>query len=349
MPAPSDPTAALDHPTLARLGWRDGFLRPSGRPVLRDTRPARVLNEHKRYFTIDDGEGPLLARISGKLRNAATARSALPVVGDFVLARVRRGDGGATIEEVLPRRTLLRRKAAGEDVEQPLCANVDLAFVVVALDAAPNPRRLERFLALCDAGGVSAHVLLTKADLCPDPTPHLAALAPALGPRAATAVSAASGVGMAAVAELLPAGLTAVLLGPSGAGKSTLVNHLLGEPRQAVGAVRDDDAKGRHTTTARCLIALPGGALLIDTPGIRELELWEQDAQAAETFEDVARLAGHCRFRDCRHLAEPDCAVIAAVARGALPEQRLEAYRKLDAEARARKVRLQARRRGRAG
>jgi ribosome biogenesis GTPase len=242
-----------------------------------------------------------------------------PVTGDWVAV-----DGDGEIAALLERRgTIVRRAAGAATAAQVLAANVDLALITEPLPD-PTERRIERLAALAQADGLAVALLLTKADLDDDPDRRAAVIARQLGLPDAVAVSAVSGDGIAVLRTLLRPDATAVLLGPSGAGKSTLVNALLGEERQATGEVRAGDGRGRHTTVTRELIALPGGALLIDTPGIREIGLWDG---AGETYADIDELAAGCRFSDCSHESEPGCAVRAAV-----EPERIEAWRKLARE-----------------
>ncbi len=269
---------------------------------------ARVLAQHRGLWLI---EGPRLVPARGRL-------ALTPVTGDYVEL-----DAGGAIARVLARAGTVTRRAAGRATgAQVLAANVDLALVVEALPD-PRVRRAERLAALAAAGGVPAALVLAKADLTAGDAGETAArLRRRLGLADALAVSAATGDGLGVLRTLLPPGSTAVLLGPSGAGKSTLVNALLGHERQATGAVRASDGRGRHTTVTRELVALPHGAFLIDTPGLREAGVWD----GAE-FEDVESLAAGCRFGDCAHESEPGCAV-----RAALDPARLDAWRKLRRE-----------------
>jgi ribosome biogenesis GTPase len=244
-------------------------------------------------------------------------------VGDWVLI----GSGDA-VEVVLPRRTVLLRKAAGERAEpQPIAANVDRVLVVTSCDADFNVRRLERYLVAISASGAEARIVLTKADVVDDPTPFVtpsSELAPTL------LTSAKSGLGLDELRALVGArGTTSAFVGSSGVGKSALVNILLGSEVQREGAVRAYDGRGRHTTTKRTLFFVPGGGLVIDTPGMREFQPWE--APPDDAFEDVLSFAASCRFRDCSHEREPGCAVRAAVASGELPEARYHSWKKLRA------------------
>jgi ribosome biogenesis GTPase len=269
----------------------------------------RVLAQHRGLWLVAGPEGPLLVPARGRL-------TVTPVTGDYVML-----DSGGAIAEVAARAGTVTRRAAGSATgAQVLAANVDLALVVEPLPE-PNERRAERLAALATAGGVPTALVLTKADLDEDADGVAARLARRLGLADAVAVSVRSGDGVAILRMLLAPGTTAVLLGPSGAGKSTLVNTLLGEQRQATADVRAD-GRGRHTTVTRELLTLPNGAFLIDTPGIREAGLWD-----AASFDDVDALAAECRFADCAHETEPDCAV-----RAGLDPERLEAWRKLQRE-----------------
>jgi ribosome biogenesis GTPase len=237
-----------------------------------------------------------------------------------------------TIHAVLPRRTAFARKVAGDEtIAQVVAANVDTAIVVTALPDDVNPRRLERYLAMAWESGAMPVVVLTKVDLAEDPAASIATVRIVAPGVDVIALSSMTGDGVDLLERLLQPGRTAVLLGPSGAGKSTLVNRLLGAERLRTSSVRED-GKGRHTTTHRELVRLRGGALLIDTPGMRELQLWDADAGLGAAFADIYALAARCRFRDCQHDTEPGCAVTRAVDAGRLPADRLESLRQLQRE-----------------
>jgi ribosome biogenesis GTPase / thiamine phosphate phosphatase len=294
----------------------------------------RVLAQHRgRWLVASADDEPRLLPARGSLRETP------PVAGDWVEI-----DPGGAISAVLERRGTLVRRAAGDaTAAQVLAANVDLALLVEALPD-PNERRAERLAALALAGGVPAALVLTKSDLGGDGQAVAARLARRLGLADAVAVSAHDGAGLAILRSLLVPGRTAALIGRSGAGKSTLVNTLLGEDRQATRPVRASDGRGRHTTVTRELIELPGGALIVDTPGLRSIGLWDGRGEA---FADIDDLAADCRFADCRHDTEPGCAV-----RDAVDPERVDAWRKLEREqarlddrkaaARARKERARA-------
>ena len=314
--------------SLPHLGWdsrRDTEFAPFAGTCL----PARVARPDRGSYLLLTPDGPRRAEVSGALRHAAIDPTALPTVGDWVAVGAETG----LVEAVLPRRTaFVRHGAANATVGQVLAANVDLVFVVVALATPPNLRRLERFLALAWESGAQPVVLLTKADLWPDPPGIVAAEVAAVAPGCPVhAVSVVDGTGVDDVRALLAPGSTVVLLGASGVGKSTLANELLGATHLATTAIRSD-GKGRHTTTHRELIPLPSGAVLIDTPGLRGLQLWDASDGLERTFADVEALAAGCRFADCAHRTEPGCAVLAALADGRLDPGRWEGYRKLQRE-----------------
>lgn len=294
--------------------------------------PGRAVEDRGPRLLVRFEDGARLVTIPGRLRAAAD----VPVVGDFVLAPP--GEEPSVVR-VLARRTSLSRGAAGRvTAEQVLAANVDLVFLVHGLDAGVKPRRIERTLAAVNACGADPVVLLTKADLEDDPAGALGEAAAAAGAAQVLLLSAARGEGVDAVRALLAPGRTGVFVGPSGSGKSTLVNALLGEDVQATAEVRARDARGRHTTSGRRLVLVPGGGAVIDGPGIRELKLWDP-AGIEGVFEDVAAIAEGCRFRDCAHEGEPGCAVLAAVEEGRLDPARLESLQKLEAEARSAELR----------
>jgi len=282
----------------------------------------RVVAHHRGRYAVATPTGGVPAVLAGRLRHGA-APGELPVVGDVVEL-----DPGGVVVAVRPRGGVIRRLAAGtEAAPQVLAANVDLALVVTSLNRDLNARRVERFLALAADGGVAGAVILSKADLDPDPGAAVAAMTAVAGDSPVIAVSALTGFGMDRLKALLAPRTTAVLLGTSGAGKSTLVNALLGEDRQATTPVRVGDDRGRHTTARRELLELPGGAAIVDTPGLRLPRLWEGDAGAGGAFADLEELARRCRFADCRHQDEPGCAV-----RGVVDPERVRAHAKLERE-----------------
>ncbi len=333
----SSPTFDSENPalTLDALGfsatWVTAFAPFAERALL----PGRVVADLGPALRVATDHGDVLAELAGRLRHHATTRADLPAVGDFVALRPREA-GRALLEAVLPRRTRLSRQVAGGTTdEQIVAANVDTVFLVAGLDGDFNPRRLERALLLTWEGGAEPVIVLNKTDLCGDLDARRAALEGVAAGVAVVPLSAATGAGVDALAPWLRVGCTVALLGSSGVGKSTLTNCLLGHARQATRAVRTGDDRGRHTTTHRELLRLPGGALLIDTPGLRELTLWAEGPALASTFADIESLARQCGFGDCSHRQEPRCAVQAAIASGQLPPERLASFFKLEAELRS--------------
>ena len=317
---------------LASLGWTDFFAQAFGVHATAGLLPARVALEHKHAYVLLAEQGELSAEVVGRLLKRHMMTS-LPAVGDWVAVAVRPGEPRVHIHAVLPRRTRFSRRAPGErEEEQVIAANLDTLFLVCGLDADFNPRRIERYLALARGSGAEPVLVLNKSDVCADAAASLALARDLAGDAAVHMISAQDGTGLDALAPYLQPGRTVALLGSSGVGKSTLVNRLFGAERQATGDVREDD-RGRHTTTSRELIVLPGGALLIDTPGLRELQLWDRAIDGLlAVFPEIMELGAACRFRDCHHDAEPDCAVRAALAAGTLPAERFASFLKLRAE-----------------
>ena len=313
---------------LESLGW-DASFADAFHPYEQDgLAPARVAVEHRSEYVVYAESGELRADLAGRLRHADER----PAVGDWVAVAARPDEGRATVQAVLPRRTAFVRKVAWSETRpQVVAANVDVVFVVCALDANYNVRRLERYLTLAWESGAQPVVLLTKADLCDDVDARVNAVeAVALGVPV-HAVSAPQGDGVETVRSHVPDGRTAALLGSSGVGKSTLVNALVGSDLLATQEIRED-GRGRHTTTHRQLVPLPEGGLVLDTPGMRELQLWDADEGMHAAFADVDALAAECRFADCAHAREPGCVIRAALADGRLEAERFENWRKLQRE-----------------
>ncbi|MCB9830941.1 MAG: ribosome small subunit-dependent GTPase A [Planctomycetes bacterium] len=317
---------------LGELGFGPFFARQVDRD---DAVLARIAAVHRERLEVFTATGPASARLAGRLLRDLD-EAALPAVGDWVLLRGAPPAGEiAIIETILDRRSSLERGAAGRATRnQVVAANVDLVFVVSGLDGDYNPRRLERYLARIWASGATPVVLLNKVDLCAEPDERLAEVESICVGVEVIALSALEGQGVERVAERIRGGLTAAFVGSSGVGKSTLLNALLGEELMPTRAVREGDDRGCHTTTHRQLVRLPGGGLVIDTPGMRELQLADEEGLEV-VFADVQDLASGCRFTDCEHRSEPDCAVQAAIADGRLAVERFEHYLKLLAEARA--------------
>jgi ribosome biogenesis GTPase len=325
---------------LSELGWSEADASRFAPFAAEGLVPARVVAGHRHFLRVLSAAGESLAEPSGSLKHEASGREELPAVGDWVALRQREGQDRDVIQAVLPRRTAFVRRAAGvRAVAQVLAANVDTVFLVMGLDGDFNPRRLERALVLAWESGASPVVLLNKADVATDVAARRAEIEQVAPGVPVCVVSAKHGQGLEAIVPWLVPGRTVALLGSSGVGKSTLVNRLLGYDKQRTNEVRPDDQRGRHTTSHRELIELPGGALLIDTPGLRELQLWSDGSGLEAAFEEIAELATACRFTDCGHGSEPGCAVRAAVEERRLEPARLASYLKLQAELRALEIR----------
>jgi ribosome biogenesis GTPase len=319
---------------LEALGWDEAWATAFEPHRAEGLAPGRVAVQHRGAWDVLTEQGEVRARVPGRVRHGSRSRAELPVVGDWVALDP--APRPAAIRAVLPRRTSFSRRAAHEPGsqavrEQVVAANVDVVFVALPVSEDVSARLLERYLTLAWESGAHPVVLLTKADLEDDPAAVAAEVAEIGGEVPVHAVSSRTGLGVDRVRTYLLPGTTGALLGPSGAGKSTLVNALLGEERLETGAVRDDGA-GRHTTTRRELVLLPGGGLVVDNPGMREVHLWIADEGLDEAFEDVVQLAAQCRFSDCRHEGEPGCAVAAALEDGRLARERWESYRNLERE-----------------
>jgi ribosome biogenesis GTPase / thiamine phosphate phosphatase len=331
---------------LEQWGWRSSMETPMAAYRAEGLTSGRVALEHKHMYRVYTEQGEVLAEVSGKLRFQAVGREDFPAVGDWVAVSVRESEGRATIHGILPRFSKFSRKAAGNVTEEQIVAvNVDTVFLVQALNQDFNVRRLERYLILAWESGANPVIILSKADLCEDAPVKLAEVHAAAAGVPVHVVSALEGEGISELADYVRFGQTVALLGSSGVGKSTLINRLIGSDVQETGGIREDDGRGRHTTTHRELLQLPGGGLLIDTPGMRELQLWEADEGLSAGFRDVEAAAAACRFHDCSHGKEPGCAVRAALEDGSLDADRYQSYLKLQRElaylARKEDVRLQ--------
>ena len=329
--------------SLSELGWSPALAVAFQPFAASGLHPGRVVVEHRGALVLHSESEEIWADVPGRLRHRAASGADLPAVGDWVaFGRHAQGER-ATIEAVLPRRTAFVRKAAGfESVEQVVAANVDVVFVVTSLVDDLNPRRLERYLALAWESGAEPVVVLTKSDLCEGIEAAVAQLGGVTFGVPAHIVSAVTGEGIDELTAHLAGGRTATLVGSSGVGKSTLVNRLCGSERLATAGLRPD-GRGRHTTTRRELVVLAAGGCLIDTPGMRELTLWDAEEGLDQAFDDVEALAAGCRFSDCAHRTEPGCAVQAAVAAGTLDAGRLESFRHLQRELRYLEIRHDAR------
>jgi len=322
----------LNFPALTTYGWSETLQDDFAPYAAEGLTPGRIVIQQRGGYRLITEAGEIDARASGALMKETTD-AGRPTAGDWVAVEARPGETTALVRHVLPRKTAFIRKASGpRGGAQVVAANVDVAFLVASLNSDLNLRRLERYLATTYESGALPVVVLTKADLCQDIAGAVAEVATVALDAPVLAISSKTGQGLEALFDHLAPGRTAVLLGSSGAGKSTLLNALLGEEKMDTGAIREADERGRHTTTHRELVLLPSGGLILDTPGMRELGLWEADAGVSETFADIEALAGACRFSDCRHEKEPGCAVRAAIEAGTLDEGRWRSFQKLQAE-----------------
>lgn len=321
--------------TLEALGWRSFFADQIGADT--DLAPARVCRQNRDQYHLLSADGELIGVLPGRRRVEAESKAALPTVGDWVLCRPAddADPSRVVIDRMLDRFSKFSRNEAGERFgEQVVAANVDTVFIVTGLDNNFNVGRIERYLVLAWNSGARPVVVLSKADVVGEDEidSRLEALAPVLMDTPVHVVSALNRDGLGVLRDYASAGQTVALLGSSGVGKSTIVNALLGYERFATGEVREGDSKGRHTTTYRELCVVPDGGLLIDTPGMREIQIWADDGLGG--FEDVDAMAVNCRFNDCQHESEPGCAVRDAIERGALSAARVESWRKFQRELR---------------
>lgn len=320
-------------PDLTAVGWNPRRAEEFAPHARKGLIPARVSHEHTHIYRVLTATGEMLARVAGRLRHRASARTDYPAVGDWVAVEPDRHGGEARIHAILPRISRFSRRAAGDVTEEQIvAANIDMVFLVAGLDRDFNVRRLERYLVVASESGASPVIVLNKADLADDPearVEEVRALAPGVPVHAVSCEVPGS---LEPLRRYLGHGQTGALLGSSGVGKSTIVNRLIGRDLLPTREVRESDSRGRHVSTNRELVLLPGQGVIIDTPGMRELQLWETGEALAGTFGDIEALAMQCRFRDCHHRSEPGCAVVAAEAAGTLASGRLASFHKLAAE-----------------
>ncbi len=318
---------------LVDFGWNELLEKQFQQYIGFGVSVGRVYLEHKHIYRLHTEYGELLAEITGKMRHQASGRSDYPAVGDWVVIEPRLSEGKASIHAILPRFSKFSRKVAGLTTEEQIVAtNINTVFLVNALNNDFNIRRIERYLIMAWESGANPVIILSKADLCDDVASKVAQVESIAIGVPIHVISATNREGMDQLGPYFAPGQTVALLGSSGVGKSTLVNAFLGQDVFAVQAVREGDDRGRHTTTHRELVLLPQGGAIIDTPGMRELSLWESETGISDTFGDIESLAKDCFFRDCTHTNEPQCAIHAALANGTLEQARYNSYNKLQRE-----------------
>ena len=318
---------------LKQLGWNEQLEQQFNEYKEQGLSVGRIALEHKRMYRVFSESGELLGEVSGKFRFEAEEREEYPSVGDWVVITPRVEEGRATIHKILPRSSKFSRNVAGRTTEeQVVAANVNTVFLVTALNNDYNLRRIERYLIMAWESGATPVIILSKADLCDDVATKLAEVESVAFGVPTYVISTVNEEGLEPLQQYLTTGQTVALLGSSGAGKSTLTNYLIGQEKQLIKEVREGDDRGKHTTTHRELIIHPGGGLIIDTPGMRELQLWEAEDSSEHVFHDIHELEQQCRFRDCTHVSEPNCAVKNAIADGTLSESRFVSFLKLQKE-----------------
>ena len=326
----------MENYPLAPYGWDAAWEAAFAPHAAAGQEPARVVVELRRhYYAVVTAAGELLAECTGKFHHEAKRDPDLfPAVGDWVAVSPSPGaEGRAQLHALLPRRSRFSRQSAGgEQSQQIIAANIDVVFLVSGLDRNYNPKRIQRFLVAARDSGAKPVVVLNKADLHPDPEAVRVEIMRLVPGVPVVITSSQTRRGLKLLGEHAAPGLTLAFVGSSGVGKSSLINRLARDAELPTGEVREKDAKGRHTTTRRELVLAPSGALIIDTPGMRELQLWDADEALEEAYSDITEIALRCRFTSCRHEEEPGCAVRAALADGTLPPERLASYRKLKAE-----------------
>jgi ribosome biogenesis GTPase / thiamine phosphate phosphatase len=318
---------------LSNLGWSE-FFETHFQPYSADGfEAARVVLEYNHLYRVFSAQGELLADVAGRLRHEAANRSDLPAVGDWAAIETRQDEARATIHAILPRKSKFVRKAAGTRTEgQIVGTNIDTVFLVTSLNQDFNLRRIERYLIVAWESGASPVIILSKADLCEEVEGMLAEIQTVAAGVPVHAISVVSKDGLDELSSYFQTGQTVALLGSSGVGKSTLINHLLGRDVQKVQEIREHDGRGQHTTTYRELILLPQGGLVLDTPGMRELHLWDGSESLQLAFDDIEALVHSCRFSDCCHKDEPGCAIREALAAGTIDAARYQSYEKLQKE-----------------
>ena len=318
---------------LETFGWNSFFESRFAPHREQKLLPGRISIQHKDRYVLLSEQGEINGKVSGKFRFDVSGLQEFPAVGDWVVFEIDSGDQSAVIHHVLERKSKFSRKVAGDRPdEQVLAANIDIVFLVMGLDGNYNLRRLERYLTVAEESEARSVIVLNKSDLCShlvECTQEVLSIAHGIN---VVVMSALRAEDVAPIRSLLTPGITGVLLGSSGVGKSTITNQLLGREHSQVQSVRETDSHGRHTTPHRELLVLPNGGIIIDTPGLRELQLWAGEEGMQDSFDDIEELAAKCRFRDCKHEAEPNCAVKQALEDGTLESGRYEGFQKLQRE-----------------
>lgn len=318
---------------LKSLGWDEFFERHFQPYAANGYAAGRVASEYKHFYCVYSESGKVLGETAGRLRHEALDRGDLPIVGDWVVIRPCSEGGKVTIHAVLPRKSKFTRKVAGFRTEQQIVAsNIDTVFLVTSLNQDFNPRRVERYLIVAWESGARPVIVLTKSDLCDEIEERIREIRAVAGDAPIHAVSVVMQEGLDELARYLTRGQTVALLGSSGVGKSTVINHWLGREYLRVREIREHDGRGMHTTTHRELIVLPQGGLVLDTPGMRELQLWDGESGVHIAFADIETMASHCYFSDCQHQDEPRCAIREALATGEIDAARYQSYEKLQKE-----------------
>lgn len=315
---------------LHSLGWNDFFNESFNKIDNNEYQCARVAVENKTNYILLTEHGEALGEVSGKFLFEAEKQSELPKVGDWAVITLFNNNEQAVIHQILPRRTKISRKSADRKIdEQVIASNIEMVFIVQALDDNFNINRLERYLAVVYQGGAKPVAVLNKTDLCNDVEEKINLVKERTGIEDLVPISALNLEGLDRIKNLIMPGSTIAFIGSSGVGKSTLINALLGYDRFTTNEVREQDSRGKHTTTRREMVILPSGGILIDTPGMRELGLWNADEGLSQTFSEFSEFAEHCKYADCTHVHEAGCAVLDALSRGEISKQRYENYIKL--------------------